>query len=321
MDVWSGFAIQIVDKSGNRRIVEGPINGVLLQYDETLEALNLSTGKPKNTDRLHKTSYLKVRNNYVSDQIGVISSDLVMAQIQVKYLVDFTGDDPLKWFAVDNYVKLLCDHVRSKVKDVARKTPIRKLQSDLADIVRDTVLGKKNNGVREGLLFEENSMAVRDVDVLYFQITDKEVSQMLTQSQKAAVRGTIQVAQQETNLENQRRLEEINRELEQEKHRSAELRAKLAAEQHTRDSNLKALTLELAANLQQTERENELADVERVQQVRAKRLEIALAEHQAEITRKGDLQALTLAELAARVRGATARTGRGVQPAARGRSN
>lgn len=304
VDVWSGYAIQIVDKSGNRRVEQGPTNGVLLAYDETLESLALSTGKPKNTDNLLKTAYLKTRNNYVSDEIGVISSDLVMAKIQVKYLVDFVGGDPLKWFAVDNYVKLLCDHARSKIKAVARKTPIKKLQADLAEIVRDTVLGQKLEGERKGLVFDENSMAVRDVDILYFQITTKGVHELMTESQMEAVRDTINLAQQETKLESQRRLEAIQRELEQERAETAAARAALQSEQIRRDSALRALNLQVQADLQEQKRAEELADAERELSIRTKRLEISGAENDADMGQRQAMQALALEDLRARVQGA-----------------
>jgi major vault protein len=35
-----------------------------------------------------------------------------MVELKLVYRVNFEGDDS-KWFAVENYVKFLCDHVRS----------------------------------------------------------------------------------------------------------------------------------------------------------------------------------------------------------------
>ncbi|HEV7554154.1 MAG TPA: hypothetical protein VGO00_01800, partial [Kofleriaceae bacterium] len=49
-NVWVGYAVLVVDKQGRRRVEQGPKN-LLLEYDETLEVVQLSTGKPKTTDR------------------------------------------------------------------------------------------------------------------------------------------------------------------------------------------------------------------------------------------------------------------------------
>ena len=59
MSVWVGYAVMVVDKQGNRRVEVGPKN-LLLEYDETLEILELSTGRPKTTDRLLHTAFLRV---------------------------------------------------------------------------------------------------------------------------------------------------------------------------------------------------------------------------------------------------------------------
>jgi major vault protein len=304
-DVWSGFAIQIIDKAGHRRVVEGPVNGVLLEYDETVEALHLSTGKPKTTDRMVTTAFLKTRNNYVSDIIGVISSDLIMAQIKVKYLVDFVGDDEAKWFGVDNYVKLLCDHARSKIKAVARKTPIREFQQNVAEIIRDTILGvKPAEGDRTGLVFDENSMVVRDVDVLHFEITQKEVKGLMFESQIGVVRDNIVLAQKEAELANQRRLEEISRALEQERHKTEELRRQLRLESEQGEHNFQASLLEMEDNIRQQREATTIAATDHDLALQAKRREARERDHELELKRKGDMQQLNVAYLKEKVDGA-----------------
>ena len=89
--VWTGYAVQVVDKSGNRRVEVGPTT-ILLEYDETLEMLELSTGKPKTTDQLHRDVYLRVDNNIVSDVVRVETHDLVNVDLKVPYRVNFLRD-------------------------------------------------------------------------------------------------------------------------------------------------------------------------------------------------------------------------------------
>jgi hypothetical protein len=49
-EIWTGYAVLVVSKSGKRRVVKGPM-AVQLEYDESFEVLQLSTGKPKTTDK------------------------------------------------------------------------------------------------------------------------------------------------------------------------------------------------------------------------------------------------------------------------------
>ena len=304
-DVWSGFAVQIIDKAGNRRVVQGPINGVLLEYDETVEALHLSSGKPKTTDRLISTAFLKTRNNYVSDLIGVISSDLIMVQIKVKYLVDFVGDDSGKWFAVDNYVKLLSDHARSKIKAIARKTPVRELQQSISEIIRDTVLGAKPvDGQRAGLSFDECALEVRDVDVLHFEITQKEVKGLLFESQIGVVRDNIMLTQKEAELANQKRIEEINRALEQERHKTEELSKELQLKSEQSDHGFQASLLDFQDKLRQQREVSALASIEHEALLHTDRLAMKQKDHEMEVKRKGDMQELNVAYLQEKVAGA-----------------
>lgn len=62
--------LMIISKDGTREVIVGP-QTILLDYDQTLEALELSTGKPKTTDRLEKVVFLRCENNRVSDVINV----------------------------------------------------------------------------------------------------------------------------------------------------------------------------------------------------------------------------------------------------------
>lgn len=100
IDVWTGYAVNVISKDGTREVVIGP-KTILLDYDQTLEMLELSTGKPKTTDKLERVAFLRCENNRVSDIINVETSDFVNAQIKVSYLVDFDKSMKDRWFSVD----------------------------------------------------------------------------------------------------------------------------------------------------------------------------------------------------------------------------
>lgn len=139
VDVWTGYAVNIVKKDGNRKVVTGPCT-CLLDYDESLEVMEMSTGKPKTTDNLIKTVYLRVNNNKISDIIKVETRDGVTVSIKVSYCVDFLEEYKDKWFLVENYVKFLCDNIRSIVKREVKQYGIQEFYQNASEIVRDIIL-------------------------------------------------------------------------------------------------------------------------------------------------------------------------------------
>ena len=143
VDVWTGYAVNVISKTGERKVVCGP-QTVLLDYDQDLERLELSTGRPKTTDSLIRTVYLRHENNKVSDTIRVETKDFVKAAIRVSYCVDFDEKYMDKWFAVDNYVKYLCDRERSLIKKYVKNYTIDEFYQNYSSIVHDIAVDNIN---------------------------------------------------------------------------------------------------------------------------------------------------------------------------------
>ena len=197
IDVWTGYAINVISKTGKREVVCGP-QTVLLDYDQDLERLELSTGCPKTTDRPLRTVYLRHENNKVSDLISVETSDFVRANIKVSYCVDFDPAHKDKWFSVDNYVKYLCDRMRSLLKRAAKKYTINEFYQNYSDIVRSVVLGLNgdadaNDPHKGHRFFPENGMFVHDVEVLDLSV-QRDIESMLLDSQHEMIRKTLELA-------------------------------------------------------------------------------------------------------------------------------
>ena len=200
IDVWTGYAINVISKNGDRKVVCGP-QTVLLDYDQDLERLELSTGCPKSTDRPLRTVYLRHENNKVSDVISIETSDFVRANIKVSYCVDFDVEHQDKWFCVDNYVKYLCDRMRSLLKRAAKQYTINEFYQNYSDIVRSVVLGlraetenaENNNKHRGHRFFPENGMFVHDVEVLDLSV-QRDIENMLLESQHEMIRKTLELA-------------------------------------------------------------------------------------------------------------------------------
>ena len=233
LNIWNGYAVLVVDKDGNQSVEVGP-KTVLLEYDETLQVLHLSTGKPKNTDKLERTVYLRVSFNQVSDIVDVVTKDMVGAQIKLSYRVNFVGE-PSKWFLVENYVKFMTDHARSLLRNAAKRHTIEQLNADYIDIVRDTILGVSSEGGRKGRQFEENGVLIYDVEVSHLTIGDAKIGNLLTDMQQAAVRQALEVASRERELAATKRTEAINRELADQKEETAQHLHKQGVEKLSRD--------------------------------------------------------------------------------------
>ncbi|MBT9583329.1 hypothetical protein IV102_08260 [bacterium] len=210
INVWTGYAVMVVSKTGARRVVVGP-KSVFLQYDETLEAFELSTGTPKVDDHCLRTAYLRVLNNKVSDLIQGETRDLCRVSLLLSYRVNFEGP-PEQWFNVENYVKFLTDHLRSILRSTMKQHGIEEFYSKAIQVVRDAILGPPQG--RTGRLFAENGMRVYDVDVLDVQLGDAAIAEMLTEAQHQAVRQAISLAEEQRNLEATQRGEEIRQQIE-----------------------------------------------------------------------------------------------------------
>ena len=274
VSVYVGYAVMVVDKSGKRRVEQGPAN-ISLAYDETLEILELSTGKPKSADKTIRTAYLRVLNNIVSDICEVETSDHVRVRLTYSMRVNFTGD-PMKWFEVENYVKLLCDHVRSKLKGAVKHATVEAFYGDAVEIMRDVILGKaEGEAPRSGMRFTENGIHVTDVEVLGVDIDDPRISALLVQAQHEAVEGNITLLRARRNLESLQKSEEIARE----------------------ESRAKALTTKTKCELEVEEAASKLAVVlahlgtevkkhEEMQKSAAARAQAAAIDHNAQLERE-----------------------------------
>lgn len=198
-DVWTGYAVNVISKNGDRKVVCGP-QTVMLDYDQTLEELQLSTGKPKTTDNLIRTCFLRHENNKVSDMVNVETKDFVRCTVKVSYCVDFDKDYMDKWFNIDNYVKFMTDRERSLLKRAAKNYTIEEFYQNYITIVRDVAIARDRSEVKDadkaahkGRFFPENGMYVSDCEVLSIDV-ERDVYQMLTDHQREMVERSLELS-------------------------------------------------------------------------------------------------------------------------------
>ena len=199
VDVWTGYAVNVISKSGERKVVCGP-QTILLDYDQTFEELQMSTGKPKTTDNLIKTVFLRHENNKVSDLVDVETKDFVNCRIKVSYCVDFQKEHMDKWFNVENYVKYMCDRIRSEMKRVAKQYTIEEFYQNYSEIMRAVAIdsGCESDGEagKKGRFFRENGMLVHDCEVLSISV-DSEIEEMLIAHQQDMIAQSLKLSDAE----------------------------------------------------------------------------------------------------------------------------
>lgn len=254
IDVWTGYAINIISKSGKREVVVGPTTR-LLDYDETIEAMELSTGKPKTTDNLLHTGFLRIDNNKVSDLVRAETSDFVDVQIKVSYCVNFLEEYKEKWFNVENYVKYLTDHMRSLLKREVKKYNIQDFYANSTDIIRNIVLNiDENDNKVIGRTFEENGMQIYDVEVLSIGVA-AEIANIISRHQEEMIQKTLELSDATARMEVVEQLAKVER-------REAELEAETAMFKAALKYDAEQDRLEKEEAINEKERTSKMAEAE-----------------------------------------------------------
>ncbi|HSD89730.1 MAG TPA: SPFH domain-containing protein [Kofleriaceae bacterium] len=282
INVWVGYAVMVVDPRGQRRVVTGPAS-ILLEYDESLEVLQLSTGTPKRSDKRIATVYLRTLNNRVSDRCTLETADHVGISISYALRVGFEGD-PQRWFEVEDYVQLLSDHVRSLLRAAIKRRSVDDVYANVVEVIRDAVLGVATEGsTRPGLAFKENGMRVTDVEILDVVIGDEDIAELLGEAQRQAVEEGITLVRARRGLELTRQREQITRATAEEealtRRRRAELELDAAADR------LKAALTELEGEVRRAVTQMDVA--------RARNAAIEI-DHSAELARRKASETLAL---------------------------
>ena len=250
INVWPGYAVQVMNKKGERRVVRGP-SAILLDYDETLEKLTLSTGRPKTDAKVMESAYLHTQNNKVSDVVDASTSDLVNVKVELSYRVNFEDGKESNWFSVQNYTKFLTDHLRSVIRNTVKKYGIENFYANSIDIIRDTILGTaEKGGKRPGRSFEENGMHVYDVEVLGVKIGDPSIEQLLIANQHKTVQDTIALMQTKKRLEFTVATQEAERQIIEEKSKTDLKTLELQTQILTQKAKCDAVETQAKADIQ-----------------------------------------------------------------------
>lgn len=257
INVWTGYAILIVSKTGERKVFVGP-GTYLLEYDEILEAISLSKGTPKTDDKLERTVYLKVTHNKISDMIEAETADLCPIKIHLSYRVNFEGE-PEKWFQIENYVKFLTEHLRSVLRNALKRYGVEEFYAKAIAIIRDTILGiPDEKHQRSGRLFQENGMKIYDVEILDVSITDQKIANLLIDAQHNTVKQTLELSTERKTLAVAKEKEQIKQLYAQAEAATQQILLALKKQQLEENAQLKLAEIQADAYHQQIALDNKL---------------------------------------------------------------
>ena len=206
LGVWAGYAIMVVGKSGERKVIVGP-STYLLEFDEDMQVFSLSKGNPKTDENLIRDVYLRVANNKVSDTIEVESKDFVSIQIKLSYRLNFINDSS-KWFNVENYVKFLTDRFRSVIRSAVKNFRVEEFYTNGINIIKKTILGEDNAGYH----FTENEMKIYDVEVTGILIKDAAIAKLMQESQQTLIQESTTLTREKSKLEILKFMEKVKQE-------------------------------------------------------------------------------------------------------------
>ncbi|OQX22128.1 MAG: hypothetical protein BWK80_31325 [Desulfobacteraceae bacterium IS3] len=271
VNAWTGYAVLVVSKTGERKVIVGP-GSYLLEYDEILETVELSTGTPKSDTNLMKTVYLRVLHNKVSDIVQVETRDLCPVEILLSYRVNFEGD-PKQWFNVENYVKFLTDHLRSILRNTSKQYSIESFYANAISIIRDTILGVSGeDSKRTGRLFSENGMRIYDVEILNVAILDDTIGELLTEAQHTTVQETLELEAQKRNQAITEQKEAIKQKIAQTASATEQLMLNLEIVTALKQSELNLVRLESETEVERKKLEARLSEQESLNKIDAAEL-------------------------------------------------
>lgn len=194
-------------QTNEERIIQGPAS-YLLGPQEGVKVLNLSAGKPKVKDQI-RVAKLFVGPDFTSDIFNISTKDNASLQVHLTYKWEFLVDETTleKVFSLHDFIGYICQSLCSAVREIAGRHNFESFHSKPVSILREALFQKhrlvNSEGVVRtvsGLLFEEASLLVSEIDVKEIKPMNQEMSNLLNESIKANMMIVCQKLEQQANL-------------------------------------------------------------------------------------------------------------------------
>lgn len=211
VDVWPGYAVQVKNKTGNKRIEVGPVH-LILDFDETLEEIYLPSGV--------KTVFLPIKDNSVTIQVPAKTSDNenVVSLISVQY--EFLGAND--WFKTLDLHSLLMKNIHDNIRlIISNKTSKEVFNSEIE--ISEEFLTLFENGMKitsikiEDVKFENNKLVLMfkdSIDSLRLLELEKQTSKTKAEKELLLLNETkFKIANELDLIKSQKELVEMKAEL------------------------------------------------------------------------------------------------------------
>jgi major vault protein len=188
-------------KNEKSRIIFGP-QLVMLEPDEEFNLLELS-GKTPKVPGVVKTLYFNMGPSYTTDKIEVETSDHALLIIEVAYnwYFDLTKDDNFekqsKVFKVRDCIGELCSLMASRVRGAVAEMTLSQFHKNSARTIRIAVMGEENSRIKDKYLFENNLLAISNVDIKNISTKDESTKEKLQVTVNLAIELTTKSQEEE----------------------------------------------------------------------------------------------------------------------------
>ena len=179
IDIWTGYAINVISKNGNRKVIVGP-QTYLLEYDETLEVIKTPEGE---------TVFLRVENNHINDVVSVQTKDFVNVDIDMSYLISFDPAEKDCWFGIEDFTQFLIDYERALIRSTAKQYTIEEFYEKASEIINNAIHHTVEKDAKSPF---DNGMFIQSSEVLGVKIVDENISQLLSKHQTMIVRQMLE---------------------------------------------------------------------------------------------------------------------------------
>lgn len=212
VDVWPGYAVQVKNKTGNKRIEVGPVH-LILDFDETLEEVYLPNGT--------KTVFLPIKDNSIMIQVSARTSDNenVIAVCSVGYEFLEAND----WFKTLDLHSLMMKNIHDNIRTVISTKTSTEMYSSDVEISEDYLTlfsnGMKINSIKiEDVKFENNKLVLMfkdSIDSLRLLELEKQTSKTKAEKETLILNETkAKIANELDLIKSQKELVELKAELE-----------------------------------------------------------------------------------------------------------
>ncbi|MFC1697326.1 SPFH domain-containing protein [Nanoarchaeota archaeon] len=160
------------------RIEKGPKTTFLGPYERP-KVLNLSGGKPIRQNIL-KVALLKLGPDFIYDRINVRTKDNAQLIIDVTYKWSFNLEDKelKKAFCIEDFVGYAAETLSSEIRSVAALHDFEDFHAKSLEYIKEKVFDGENR------IFDENGLAIFDIDITSIIPSDEKIAEKLHEAIK-----------------------------------------------------------------------------------------------------------------------------------------